>query len=67
MGLRELRKAKRLTQEDLETLTGVSQTTISGLENGVLHRPGWDIVGRLARALKCRPEDIVPLTDVTDR
>ena len=46
--LRELRKARNLTQEQLEDLSGIDQGTISRLENHDLDNPGFFTVQRIA-------------------
>lgn len=54
MRLRKERKAARLTQEALEALSGVPQSSISKIERGELLRPTFDTLDRLARALQRR-------------
>jgi len=53
--LREARKAASLTQEELENLSGVDQTTISRLERESAPKPTPDTVDRLAKALGIAP------------
>lgn len=48
--IRELRRAHKLTQDDLASRTGRSVDTISALERG-LALPGFDTLTRLAEAL----------------
>ena len=56
-GLRELRQAKALSQDDLVKLSGVAKGTIVDLENRRRKaRPSTR--RKLARALKVRPESI---------
>ena len=62
MTLRDARKRLGLTQEQLATISGVGQTTISQLETGGADRPAWDVVGRLSAALGVEPEEIWPLS-----
>lgn len=66
MTLREVRQAKKLTQEQLAELSGVDQTTISSLEVGRIQSPAWDTVCLLARALKVKPEALFPVPDRTE-
>jgi len=54
MKLRKARKAAGLTQADLAHLAGVTQAYISKLENGERLRPRFDILDRLALALRRR-------------
>lgn len=52
MRLRKERRAAHLTQEELETLSGVPQSSISKMERGELLFPTFDTLDRLARALQ---------------
>ncbi len=55
--LREVRVVKRISQFQLRVLTGVHQSKISMIENGLV-QPREDEKERLARALGMREEDI---------
>jgi transcriptional regulator with XRE-family HTH domain len=55
VGLRELRRAKLLSQRDLAELAGVSQKTIVDIETGKNH-PHPSTLRKLAKALKVEPE-----------
>lgn len=52
MRLKRERLKARLTQMELARFSGVTQPTISKLENGVLLDPGFDTLANLAWALK---------------
>lgn len=52
--VREARKAKGLSQEDLEGLTGLKRSYISDMERG-LRNPTLKAVERLALALQVTP------------
>lgn len=64
--LRELRKKAGLSQAAMAELSGVSQPTISQMENDVL---GIDTrwLRTFARILNCAPADILPDQDNPDR
>ena len=49
--LYELRRARNLTQEQLEDLSGIDQATISRLENHELDNPNYRTVAALAVVL----------------
>lgn len=66
MSLRDIRIAKGITQEDLESSSGVTQTTISAIERGKNKRPSWETVRRLASALSVPPEELFPAEAVED-
>ncbi|GGK04566.1 hypothetical protein GCM10011583_40430 [Streptomyces camponoticapitis] len=55
--LRRLREQEGLTQDDLERRSGISVSTIRGLETGKRRNPRMTTVQRLADALAVRPED----------
>lgn len=55
--LREIRVVKRITQFQLRLSTGIHQSKISMIENGLVE-PRDDEKQRLAKALYVRPEEI---------
>jgi transcriptional regulator with XRE-family HTH domain len=55
--LREIRVVKRITQFQLRLSTGIHQSKISLIENGLVE-PREDEKQRLAKALHVRPEEI---------
>lgn len=57
--LREIRVTKRITQFQLRLSTGIHQSRISMIENGLVH-PSEDEKKRLSRALGVRTEEIFP-------
>ncbi|WP_055428135.1 helix-turn-helix transcriptional regulator [Bifidobacterium aesculapii] len=60
MGLKELRKARGLTQTALAKQTGIAQTILSSYETGRrdVHNMTLDNALRLSRALGCRPDEL---------
>lgn len=60
--LRNLRRARTLSQEDLAKLVGVTQETISKAESGRLHlRP--DVQERIAAILGTSRKDLFPASE----
>ena len=57
--LREFRIKKLMTQKELAEKSGVSQVTISFIENS-LSAPMDLTKQKLARALKCTPQQLFP-------
>jgi transcriptional regulator with XRE-family HTH domain len=51
MDLRTLRKRLRYSQAELARIAGVRAATISDIERGVITRPAYDTVIKLATAL----------------
>lgn len=56
--LKEYRKRKGLTQTQLAVKTGIIQTTVSKLENGVFPL-SLRTAAIFAKVLDCRPEDLI--------
>ena len=56
--VRILRELQELSQSQLADLTGISQATISAIENGRVNL-GVERAKALARALKCHPAVLV--------
>ena len=56
--VRILRELQELSQSQLSELTGISQATISAIENGRVNL-GVERAKVLARALKCHPAVLV--------
>lgn len=56
--VRIMRELQELSQTELAKLTGIPQSTISGIENDRIHI-GVERAKVLARALKCHPAVLV--------
>jgi len=56
--VRRLRAERDWTQKQLSEASGLSQTDIARIENGVTRRPSAKTVGRLSRALGIEIEDL---------
>lgn len=56
--VRILRELQEMSQNDLATATGISQSTISAIENDRV-RVGVERAKMLARALRCHPAVLV--------
>lgn len=61
MTLKEARLAKKLTQDELAELSGVTQAAISSIERGDVQSPSWDTVAKLCAALRMKPADVFPV------
>lgn len=55
MTLRAARTKRGLTQEQLESASGVDQSVISRLERGAVTNPEFETVRKLAKALAIEP------------
>lgn len=58
--LKELRKAKKLTQEQLADMVGISQAYISDIEKGKKDID-FSLAERFAKALNVKPYELMPL------
>ena len=59
--MKELRKAKRITQRDLAERVGVDFTYISKIENNKLTAPAEDTIRKIAEILDTDADDFVVL------
>ena len=57
--LRELRRAKGLSQVQLAERTGIDQGALSRIENGKTQAMDFDVMARLCDALGCEPGDLI--------
>lgn len=57
--VQNIRRLRMLTQSRLAREAGVSPTTISGIETGKIVRPHFGTLGKLARALRVAPEELL--------
>jgi transcriptional regulator with XRE-family HTH domain len=55
--LQQARKRRGLTQEQLETESGISQAAISAIERGLVSDPAFSTVSKLAEALGVDPRE----------
>lgn len=62
--IKEKRRELNMTQDELSSKSGVSRTTISGLENGTLRATSSKTLIRLARALNTTVDQIFFQEDV---
>ena len=57
--VQNIRRLRMWTQARLAREAGVSPTTISGIETGKIVRPHFGTLGKLARALRVAPEELL--------
>ena len=58
--IREFRKERKLTQEQLAIKSGVSYTTLVKIENGAIKNPSFETVTLIAKGLEVTLETFVP-------
>ncbi len=56
--IKEVREEKRMTQEELSVKSGISRTTISGLENGTVRSTSTKTLLKIAAALETTVDNI---------
>jgi len=64
MTLKSLRKAKRLTQEEVEAITGITSSYLSRLESGTVKNPGIDTIYKLSKAYNIGLTELVEQTQL---
>jgi transcriptional regulator with XRE-family HTH domain len=57
--VQNVRRLRMWTQARLAKEAGVSPTTVSGIETGKIGRPHFGTLGKLARALRVAPEELL--------
>jgi transcriptional regulator with XRE-family HTH domain len=57
--LQNIRRLRMWTQARLAREAGLSPTTVSGIETGKIGRPHFGTLGKLARALRVAPEELL--------
>ena len=57
--IREYRLKRGLTQQELADMANTRQATISDLETGETQRVELDLLDRIAKALRCKPKDLI--------
>ncbi|WP_273127545.1 helix-turn-helix transcriptional regulator [Bacillus weihaiensis] len=55
--MKEMRKAKKLTQEDLAKQVGVSRQSIIAIESGK-YKPSLELAYNISKAFECIIEDV---------
>ena len=58
--LRRMRLMRGMTALQLAARSGISRSSISGIERGLNTNPTSDTIARLAEALSCSPQDLMP-------
>mgnify|MGYP001576072992 CR=1 FL=1 len=57
--IREFRKKKGLTQDNLARLANIPYTTLIKIESNVVKRPSVQNIAKIARALDVKIEDLI--------
>jgi len=65
LAVRELRRRRGLSQEDLAHASGLHPTYLSGIERG-LRNPTWKSLGRICDALGVRMSEAAALAEELD-
>ncbi len=56
--IKDFREKRGITQEELAKKSGISRTTISSLENGILNNTTNTTMVKIAEALNCKVSEI---------
>jgi len=56
--LKQIRKDREITQQELSKMSGVSYSTLTKLESGIIKNPSFAVIFRITRALDIRLDDL---------
>ena len=65
--VQNIRRLRMWTQARLAKEAGVSPTTVSSIETGKIGRPHFGTIGKLARALRVAPEELLGWREVGEQ
>src|ERR687894_1850339 len=65
--LENIRRLRMWTQARLAREAGVSPTTVSAIETGKIGRPHFGTIGKLARALRVAPEELLDSQEAVEQ
>lgn len=57
--LKQIRKDREITQQDLSKMSGVSYSTLTKLESGVIKNPSFSVIIRITKALDIKVDDLI--------
>jgi len=61
--IKKKRRALKFTQQELERLSGITQSMISRIESGDSENVSIELLRKLAAALNCKVVDLLPESD----
>ncbi|MFN7250040.1 MAG: helix-turn-helix domain-containing protein [Anaerobacillus sp.] len=64
--IRELRKKKRMSLDQLSDLSGVSKSYISYIERGLQTNPSLSVLGKMAKALDVELIYLIKILDTSE-
>lgn len=53
------RSSRNITQRELSEMSGVSYSTLTKLESGVIKSPSFDVIYKIAKALDIKLDDLI--------
>lgn len=57
--LKKIREERDITQKELSKMSGVSYSTLTKLESGVIKNPSFAVITKIIRALDLRVDDLI--------
>lgn len=57
--LKHIREDREITQKELSKMSGVSYSTLTKLESGVITNPSFQTIVRISKALDIRIDDLI--------
>lgn len=62
--LKELRKARGMTQDQIAEAAGIPRSTFAAIEYGTSKRPGYQVISAIAKVLKVKADSLYLPTNV---
>ncbi|MEQ9618425.1 MAG: helix-turn-helix transcriptional regulator [Deltaproteobacteria bacterium] len=57
--IKQARTDREITQRELSKMSGVSYSTLTKLESGVIKNPSFEVIFRITKALDIRVDDLI--------
>lgn len=57
--LKKIREDKEITQKELSKMSGVSYSTLTKLESGVIKNPSFMVITKIIKALDLRVDELI--------
>ena len=59
--LKLIREQNEITQHELSKMSGVSYSTLTKLETGIIKNPSFQVISKISKALDIKLDDLINL------
>lgn len=59
--LKLIREQNEITQHELSKMSGVSYSTLTKLETGIIKNPSFQVISKISKALDVKVDDLINL------